>query len=251
LSWRLYDSSITDDYTVDDISAAELWSMWRRQHATEDEQPIYWSVHGDGIAEYAPFVRHETGTPQNFLNLARYFAKHICCRLAHAADRAVLLDARLIEFLDGGMYPQCLGLAPLMDMSVAEWWRAMRLFEENPGDYGSFLYQPGIAGVDAGSGSIEKPAAGMLVGWFGIYWRIADDEDIPNQLVGPVMPLIVADWIFGTENRLVLADLAAAVESGDIDPRGKHFGNRIDGAGFDRTAAPAWGATAHQSSPSA
>jgi hypothetical protein len=51
------------------------------------------------------FVRHETGTPQNFLNLARYFAKHICCRLAHDADRAVSLDARLIEFLDGGMYP--------------------------------------------------------------------------------------------------------------------------------------------------
>ena len=44
-----------------------------------------------------------------------------------------------------------------MDMSVAEWWRAMRLFEENPGDYGSF----------------------------GIYWRIADDEDIPNRLAGP------------------------------------------------------------------
>jgi hypothetical protein len=171
------------------------------------------------------------------LDLARYFIKHICCRLANVAEyRAVSLDARLIEFLDGGAYPRCLGLAALIDMSVAEWWRAMRLLEERPGDYGSFLFLTGIGGVDTPRPeSIQSPEAGMLVGWFGIYWRIAEDEYIPNQLAGPVLPLIVTDWIFGTKNRLVFASVSAAIESGGIDPRGKQFSDLVDGYGFDRS----------------
>lgn len=67
LSWRLSGDSITDDYTVEDVSAAELWSMWRRRYAKEDRQPIYWSVHGDGISEFAPFVPHAVGS-ENFLS---------------------------------------------------------------------------------------------------------------------------------------------------------------------------------------
>jgi hypothetical protein len=171
------------------------------------------------------------------LNLARYFAKHICCRLANVAEhRAVPIDTRVIEFLDGGEYPRCLGLAPLLDMSVVEWWRLMRLLEEGPGDYGSFLYLTGIGGVDAPRpATIQNPEAGMLVGWFGVYWRIADDEFVPNQLAGPVMPLIVVDWIFGTDNRLVFASASAAIESGVIDPQGKQFGDLVDGFGFDRS----------------
>lgn len=170
------------------------------------------------------------------LDLARYFVKHICCRLANVAEhRVILLDARLIEFLDGGAYPRCLGLAPLMDMSVAECWRAMRLMGEEPGDYGSFLYLTGIGGVDAPRPErIENPEAGMLVGWFGIYWRVADDEYVPNQLAGPVVPFVVTDWIFGTEKRLVFAGISAAIESGDLDPREKQFGYLVAGSGVDR-----------------
>lgn len=171
---------------------------------------------------------------QKSIDLTRYFVKHICCRLL---ERPYIgsLDGRLIEFLDGGSYPRCLGLALLIDMSVAEWWRAMRLFEEHPGDFGSFLYLSGIAGDRTGSASFEKPEAGMLVGWFGIYWQIADDEENPNQLAGPLVRPVVTDWIFGTENRLLFARLAEAVESGGVDPRGKHFGQLLDRAGFDRT----------------
>jgi hypothetical protein len=146
----------------------------------------------------------------------------------------IWLDARLIEFLDGGPYPRCLGLAPLMDMSVAECWRVMRLMEEEPGDYGSFLYLTGIGGVEAPRPEpIESPEAGMLVGWFGIYWRIAEDEYIPNQLAGPVVPFVVTDWLFGTENRLSFARISAVIESGEIDPRGKHFGDVMAASGID------------------
>jgi hypothetical protein len=66
LSWRLNGSSITDDYTAEDITAAELWSIWRERYGQEDQQPIYWNVHGDGISEFAPFVPHATGS-ENFL----------------------------------------------------------------------------------------------------------------------------------------------------------------------------------------
>jgi hypothetical protein len=159
------------------------------------------------------------------LDLARYFVKHICCRLANVAgQRKILLDTRLIDFLNGGEYPRCLGLAPLIDMSVAECWRAMRLSEAEA-DFGSFLFFTGIGGTPAPRPEpIENPEAGVIVGWFGIYWRIANDEYIPNQLAGPVVEPIVTDWLFGTDNRMAFASLSAAIESGEIDPRGKDFG---------------------------
>lgn len=169
------------------------------------------------------------------LYLARYFAKHICCRLANVAEhREIWLDARQIEFLDGGAYPRCLGLTLLIDMSVAECWRAMRLLEEQPGDYGSFLHLTGLGGVPAPRPKpIENPEAGMLVGWFAIYWRIAEDECIPNPLSGPIVPFVVTDWHFGTDNRLTLARISAAIESGEIDPRAKDFAEVTGDFGLD------------------
>lgn len=57
LSWRLDGDGISDGYSVEEISAAELWSLWRSRYATEDQQAIRWMVHGsDGVAEPAPFV---------------------------------------------------------------------------------------------------------------------------------------------------------------------------------------------------
>jgi hypothetical protein len=64
----------------------------------------------------------------------------------------------------------------------------------------------------------------MIVGWFGIYWRIAEDEYIPNQLAGPLVRPVITDWLFGTNNRIAFASLSAAIESGEIDPRGRDFG---------------------------
>jgi hypothetical protein len=171
------------------------------------------------------------------LDLARYFVKHICCRLANLADRrAAPIDTRLIEFLNAGDYPICLGLAPLIDMSVAEFLRLMRLFEEQPGDYGSFLYLAGVGGIDSPRPEpIEHPEGGMLVGWFGIYWRIAEDEYIPNQLAGPCVPPVITDWIFGTDNRLVFSRLACEIKSGNVDPKSETLGELLDEFGFDRS----------------
>jgi hypothetical protein len=160
------------------------------------------------------------------IDLACYFVKHICCRLANVADhREILLDTRLIEFLDGGEYPDCLQLFPLIDMSVAECWRAMRLMEDEPGDFGSFLFFTGIGGDPAPRPEpIKNAEGGMAVGWFGIYWRIAEDEHIPNPLAGPVVEPAVTDWLFGTSNRVAFAGMSAAIESGEAEPGAKDFG---------------------------
>ena len=202
-----------------------------------DEFMEYLSAHENTLLRSGEVDLREVFGPEweeKGLDLARYFAKHICCRLTDGPE-PIGVDPRLIEFLDGGSYPRCLGLALLIDMSVAEWWRAMRLFEQSPGDLGSFLYMPGIAVVKREDGGFEKPEAGMLVGWFGIYWRIAEDEENPNQLAGPIARPVVTDWVFGTENRLVFARLAEAVASGEIDPQREHFGTLLDAMGFDPT----------------
>lgn len=178
---------------------------------------------------------YEREWESNSLDLARYFAKHICCRLANVAEhREIRLDTRLIDFLNGGSYPRCLGLALLIDMSVAECWRAMRLLEEQPGGYGSFLHHTGLGGVPAPRPEpIENPEAGTLVGWFGIYWRIAEDEYIPNPLAGPIVPFVITDWHFGTENRRILARISAAIESGGIDPQATDFAEVSGDFGID------------------
>ena len=191
------------------------------------------AVLGSGEVDLRRIYGDEWGSKG--FDLARYFVKHICCRLANVAEhREIWLDTRLTEFLDGGVYPQCLGLVPLIDMSIAECWRAMRLMEEEPGDYGSFLYLTGIGGVAAPRPKpIRNPEAGMLVGWFGVYWWIAEDEHLPNQLAGPVVPFFVTDWVFGSENRMIFACISAAIESGELDPRAKHFGDVTADLGID------------------
>lgn len=169
------------------------------------------------------------------LDLGRYFVKHICCRLGNVADqREVVLDGRLIDFLNGGVYPRCLGLAPLMDLSVAECWRVMRMMEKEPGDFGSHLNLTGLGGVPSPRPqAIENPEGGMLVGWFGIYWRIADDEYIPNQLAGPIIHFVPTDWLFGTENRSKFAEIARAIEAGVIDVSRTDFGELVSGMELD------------------
>jgi hypothetical protein len=60
LGWEVLGDPVSDDYTPDEISAAELWSIWRRQYKDERLE-IFWLVHGDGIAEFAPFIGQGVG----------------------------------------------------------------------------------------------------------------------------------------------------------------------------------------------
>jgi hypothetical protein len=65
LAWEVQGDPITDDYTPSEVSAADLWSMWRQQNAGE-RLPILWMVRGDGIGELAPFLGGG-GLGQDFL----------------------------------------------------------------------------------------------------------------------------------------------------------------------------------------
>jgi hypothetical protein len=110
----------------------------------------------------------------------------------------------------------------------------MRLLEAEPGEYGSFLHLTGLGGVPAPRPEpIENPEAGMLVGWFGIYWRVANDDYVPNPIAGPIVSFVATDWHFGTENRLVLARISAAIESGEIDPQATDFAEVTADFGID------------------
>jgi hypothetical protein len=66
LGWEVLGDPVSDDYTPDEISAAELWSIWRRQYKGERLE-IWWFVRGDGIAEFAPFSGQGIGG-ENFLS---------------------------------------------------------------------------------------------------------------------------------------------------------------------------------------
>ncbi len=174
------------------------------------------------------------------LGLARYFVKHICCRLANVADeRVVEIDQRLLDFLDGGGYPPCLDLVPLVDMSVAECWRAMHMLETDPGLYGSFLHLTGIAGLNVPRPEpLQLPEGGKLVGWFGIYWwitdpRLVEENPSPNRLAGPVVSFLVTDWHLGTQRRMIFSQICAAIESGDLDPRENNFGQLAAAFGIE------------------
>lgn len=54
LVWEASCDPISDDYTPEDMSAAELWREWRRRYPGEVKE-VHWFVHGDdGVFEAAP-----------------------------------------------------------------------------------------------------------------------------------------------------------------------------------------------------
>jgi hypothetical protein len=64
LYWELDGDPMTDDYLVTDISAPELWDLWRQEYPKDADTQvlfgdgasrIFWYVLGDGVIEGAPF----------------------------------------------------------------------------------------------------------------------------------------------------------------------------------------------------
>ncbi|MEU4439117.1 hypothetical protein [Micromonospora chalcea] len=80
LYWELDGDPLTDDWTPDEITAAELWDRWidryinrpRRPRPTPYTVTIYWSVQGPGVSETAPFQdwtsRDLSRQPEDFLS---------------------------------------------------------------------------------------------------------------------------------------------------------------------------------------
>jgi hypothetical protein len=54
LYWEVEGDPITDEYTPRDVSARELWRMWKGRYGLEGTAQISWFIHGPGFAEWAP-----------------------------------------------------------------------------------------------------------------------------------------------------------------------------------------------------
>jgi len=67
LHWELDGDPLTDDWSLDEISAAELWARWRRAYPKDEAvfelfgagaARIYWYVAGASTFDGAPFQDH-------------------------------------------------------------------------------------------------------------------------------------------------------------------------------------------------
>lgn len=53
LYWEVSGDPITDDYAPDEVSARDMWDLWRERNPG-DTLPIWWFVRGPGVIEAAP-----------------------------------------------------------------------------------------------------------------------------------------------------------------------------------------------------
>lgn len=53
LRWEVRGDPISDDYTLEEISARDLFGLWLRRYGSDAQTPIYWSV--VDVWEPAPF----------------------------------------------------------------------------------------------------------------------------------------------------------------------------------------------------
>ena len=70
--WEVMGDPISDDYTPDEITAAELLDMWAKRYSekyTDGLVPIWWSVRGTktAVAESMPFAYTPWELPEHFL----------------------------------------------------------------------------------------------------------------------------------------------------------------------------------------
>ncbi|MFD6921300.1 hypothetical protein ACFV99_13945 [Streptomyces sp. NPDC059944] len=61
LYWEVNGDPLTDDYTPDDMNAAELWEMWFSRYWKGDPAKIYWFISGGQVFEGAPFSNNIGG----------------------------------------------------------------------------------------------------------------------------------------------------------------------------------------------
>lgn len=173
-------------------------------HLDEDEQAILaasaldlQTVYGDAWEEEA-------------MNLARYVVKHMVCRIVQELPPPARIDPALIEFLDGGAYPDWLSLDFCLDVGVRDMLRLTRSApspEDPAASEAGFLAMSAIfAMMHPESAEWSEPQGGLHYRWLAIYWKAGAPE--PAASFGPgkaTIALRPCDGVFGPEGRKAFA----------------------------------------------
>jgi hypothetical protein len=140
------------------------------------------------------------------LDLARYVAKHLTCRVVQELDGPLGINDELIAFLDGGDYPTWLSVDFRLDVGVRDMLRAVRATpcrEDPEGAKAGFLaFSTIFVCKDPVSGRWFEPRGGLHYRWLAVYWKLGTLE--PAASFRPErreIALAPCDGFFGPEAR--------------------------------------------------
>jgi hypothetical protein len=172
-------------------------------HLADEEDAILASqaldleaVYGDGWDEAA-------------MDLARYVAKHMVCRIVQELPPPARIDPALIAFLDGGAYPHWLSLDFCLDVGVRDMLRLTRSAPcpDRAAAEAGFLAMSSIFGViHPETQQWSEPQGGLHYRWLAIYWKAGTPEPTASFKPGrAAIALRPCDGVFGTEGRQAFA----------------------------------------------
>jgi hypothetical protein len=129
-------------------------------------------------------------------NLARYFAKHIACRLAgNAAEHGTGIDEELVAFIDGGTFPDSLQLDPCIDAGLVAMDRLLSAdaAAAQAPDYGFLGVGPLLVMKNQRTGAATTPRASWRYRWFTLYWQVDPESPPVNPFNDPHITLRTTD----------------------------------------------------------
>jgi hypothetical protein len=148
------------------------------------------------------------------LDLARYVAKHLTCRVVQELDGPLAIDEELAVFLDGGAYPPWLSLDFRLDLGVRDMLRAVRASPcpEDPeaAEAGFLALSTLFVCKDPASGRWSEPQGGLHYRWLAVYWKLGTPEPAASFHPGRrEIALAPCDGFFGADARRAFAAAVA------------------------------------------
>lgn len=146
-------------------------------------------------------------------DVERYVVKHLICRIVDRLPGPIRLGRELLEFLDGGTYPDVLELDLCIDLGIVEMLRVTRAApppEQPEAADGGFLGTTDLwVQQSQSTGEWFEPQAGLYYRWLGIFWKIGDGP-AESVFSRADVPLDICDDFFGPEFRAALSHGASA-----------------------------------------
>jgi len=172
-------------------------------------------------------------------NVARYLVKHAICRMIDTLPGPLRFEADLIDFLDGGPFPESMQLEARLDLGVVEMLKVTRrapAVDPRAAEAG-FLNLGGVGVGRARDGTWHTPQSTVYYRWLVLGWRIGDGGPV-NPFAQRRVELAESDELFGPAVREFL--VATAEVPGEILerlPPGPELPAALRDAGYPEAAA--------------